>query len=83
VEFKVDKVALGQVYLRLLRLSLVSYHSTIASHTFINRQRWWRTQTQKLAQYRGLRSHFTPKLKITLRYIYINNIFFYNYEELY
>lgn len=38
MEFMVDKGALGQVYLRLLRLSVVSYHSTNASHTFINRQ---------------------------------------------
>jgi len=33
VEFMVGKVELGQVYLRLLRLSLVGYHSTNVSHT--------------------------------------------------
>jgi hypothetical protein len=72
VEFMVDKVALGQVYLRLLRLSLASYHSTNASHTFINRQGWWRVQqAQECSQCRGLHSHLTTRLKIALRYICI------------
>jgi hypothetical protein len=36
VGFVVDKVALGQVFLRVVRFSLSIYHSTVALQTHIN-----------------------------------------------
>jgi hypothetical protein len=73
----VDKVAFGQVYLRLLRLSLVCYHSTNTSHTFINHQGLWKVQnSQERSQYSRLRSHRTARLKIPIRYMCIQHILF-------
>jgi hypothetical protein len=38
VEFVLDKLALAQVFLHVLRYSHVNYHSTSTLHSFINRE---------------------------------------------